>query len=110
MQDRRRLEYSPAARSCKDEDSRPDDAPMRAPSATRAERLAEPGFRVLGVRDQLSMDLQQNAWLLEVRMTRLLAQWMIATRVVVSSQRESAWTLGHARHCSRRRRTAYRFA
>ena len=59
----------------------------------------------------LSMDLQQNAWLLEVRMTAA------AGSVDDCDKSRGLLTAGvghgrsaHARHCSRRRRTAYRFA
>src|SRR5258708_21341968 len=59
----------------------------------------------------LSIDLQQKAWLLEVRITPSAGSvddWDKSSLSPHSGSR--AWALAHAQQCSRLRVTAYRFA
>src|ERR1700687_3761147 len=59
----------------------------------------------------LSIDLQPKAWLLEVRMTPAARSVVDCGKSSLSPHSGSrAWTLAHARQCSRVRLTAYRFA
>jgi hypothetical protein len=59
----------------------------------------------------LSMDLQQNAWRLEVRITPAAGSLDDGGKISLSPHNGSrAWALAHARHYPPFRRTAYRFA
>src|SRR5208283_2596702 len=59
----------------------------------------------------LSMDLQQNAWRFEVRITPAAGSVDDGGKISLSPHNGSrAWALAHARNCLQPRPTSYRFA